>query len=100
MNTIPDFENELKAIDSRLSIVINQNLPDLANVKLNGATVCVIPSGEIKDEPDPSYRATLPNGMSHPHRSRAEALAMTQSTLEKLQDKDYHDAFFGIGEYK
>lgn len=100
MNTIPDFENELKSLDDRLSIVPNRNYPNLANIKLSGKDICPIPAGEIREETDPSYTIVFPNGMVVPHRSRQTALALVKDTLEKIKDKDYHDAFFGIGEYK
>lgn len=98
--TIQEFEKELKAIDERLSIVPNRNFPELANIKLNGKDICPIPSGDIREETDLSYTMTFPNGMCRPHRPRQEALAMVRNTLEKIQDRDYHDAFFGLGEYK
>ena len=40
----PDFENEIKAIDPRLSIVQNPNRQEIANIKLDGVDVCPIPS--------------------------------------------------------
>lgn len=100
MKVFPDFETELKAIDERLSIVQNPNFPQMANIKLNGKDICPIPSGEIKDETDAGYTMSFPNGMVVPHRSRETALALVKDTIEKIKDKDYHDAFFGIGEYK
>lgn len=97
--TIQEFEQELKAIDPRLSIVQNPNFPQMANIKLNGKDITPIPSEEIREEEDPTYTMTFPNGMCRPHRSRKTALALVHDTLKKLEDKDYHDAFFGIGEY-
>lgn len=95
------FEQELKAIDPRLAIVNNQNLPQLANIKLNGSTVCVIPANEIREEPDENYFIVLPNGDRKLHRSYKEAIAIVHSTLEKINsDKEYHDQFFGLGEYR
>lgn len=96
----PDFENELKAIDGRLTVVRNPNFPHLANIKLNGKDITPIPSEDIKDEIDPTYTMTFPNGMCAPHRSKSIALALVNDTIKKLEDKDYHDAFFGVGAYK
>lgn len=98
--TTHDFEKELKVIDARLSIVQNRNFPELANIKLNGKDVCPIPFPEIREETDPTFQMTFPNGMCRPHRSKTEALAIVKDTISKLDDRDYHDAFFGIGEYK
>lgn len=98
--TNAEFEKELKELDSRLSIIPNPNFPQLANIKLNGKDVSPIPNDDIREEEDPSYSMTFPNGMCRPHRSRGTALAIVKDTIERLKDKDYHDAFFGLGEYK
>ncbi len=89
-----DFEIELKAIDPRLSIIPNQNRPQLANIKLDGVDVCPIPAFEIRDQFDPSYTIELPNGSVRPHKSRAEALAMVQHILEVIKTPEGSDAFF------
>lgn len=94
-----EFQTELKALDPRLSIVSNPNFPQLANIKLNGKDITPIPNDDIREEEDPTYTMTFPNGMCRPHRSRQTALALVTNTLERLKDKDYHDAFFGIGDY-
>jgi len=94
MIVIPDFENELKAIDPRLSIVPNPNRPQIANIKLDGIDVCPIPRYEIKDDSDPGYTIELPNGSHAKHRSRTEALAYVQHILKSLQTQDGHDAFY------
>lgn len=99
MKTIPDFENELKAIDNRLSVVPNPNRTGIANIKLEGRDVCPIPSEEILDEPDEGYRITLPNGWEARHKSRSEAIARVKSVLELIKTKDGSDQFFGRGEY-
>ena len=95
-----EFERELKELDSRLSIVPNPNFPQLANIQLNGKDITPIPNNDIRDVEDPTFTMTFPNGMSRPHRSREMALTLVKDTLERLKVKDYHDAFFGIGEYK
>lgn len=100
MKVFPDFQNELKAIDERLTIVQNPNFPQMANIKLNGKDITPIPSDEIYDEDNPGYTMAFPNGMVVPHRSRPTALALVKDTIEKIKDRDYHDAFFGLGEYR
>jgi hypothetical protein len=99
MKTFPDFENELKAIDSRLTIIPNPNRKGLANIKLEGRDVCPIPSEEIFDEPDEGYRITFPNGWEARHKSRLEALARVNSILELIKTPDGSDQFFGRGDY-
>lgn len=93
--TISEFETELKLIDPRLSIVQNPNRPLIANIKLSGVDICPIPSQDIKDESDPSYVLELPNGTFVKHRSRSEAIALVNHTLELIKDKDNAEAFFG-----
>jgi hypothetical protein len=99
MRVIPDFENELKAIDSRLSIVQNPNRTNICNIKLDGIDVCPIPSIEIRDKRDPGYAIEMPNGTMVPHRSREEALIMVKNTLEAIKTPDGADAFYGRNGY-
>lgn len=89
-----EFEKELKKIDERLEIVPNPNRKGLANIKLDGKDVCPIPDGEIKEEADPDYYYTFPNGMSARHKSRPEALSMVQSTLEYIKTPEGNEVFF------
>lgn len=99
MKTIPDFENELKAIDPRLTVIPNPNRKGLANIKLEGRDVCPIPSEEIFDKPDVGYKITLPNGWEAQHKSREEALARVNSILEMVKTQEGSDQFFGRGQY-
>lgn len=99
MKVIPDFENELKAIDDRLSIIPNQNRKGIANIKLQGRDICPIPSEEIFDKPDVGYKITLPNGWEAQHQCREGALARVHSTLDLIKTKEGEDQFFGRGEY-
>lgn len=94
----PDFEQELKAIDPRLSIVENPNRPKLCNIKLDGTDVCPIPNYEIREHRDPGYTIELPNGVQ-PHRSKTEALDMVRHTLKMIENPDNADAFFGRNGY-
>ena len=96
---IPDFENELKAIDPRLSIIPNPNRPQLANIKLDDTDICPIPRYEIRDEPDPTYTIELPNGTLARHKSKNEALALVSHTLGIINTKDGADNFFGRNGY-
>ncbi len=96
---IPEFEEELKAIDPRLAVVPNPNRPKIANIKLDGVDICPIPAFEIRDEFDPTYTIELPNGMVRPHKSRVEALAMVHHTLKIIEDPATADAFFSRNGY-
>ncbi len=93
--TINDFELELKAIDSRLSIVPNSNRPQIANIKIDGVDICPIPNHEIREESDPTYVTPGPNGSMMRHRSRQEALAIVNNTLEMIKDPENFKVFFG-----
>ena len=94
----PDFADELKAIDPRLSIRPNLNRPKIANIQLDGTDICPIPNYEIREHTDPGYTIELPNGMV-PHRSKEEALIMVHTMLEKLKDPEIADQFFGRNGY-
>jgi len=96
----PDFLNELKAIDERLDIITNPNLPGLSNIKFMGADICPIPSDVIYDEPNPSYTFTFANGVSYRHKSRNEALGQVKDVLRLVENEDNLDAFLGRGKYK
>lgn len=96
---IADFEKELKDLDPRLSIVQNPNRPHISNIKLSGTDICPIPSGEIREEKDPSYAVELPNGTMMPHRSRKEALELVKHTLGLIEDPENSKAFFGTDGY-
>lgn len=98
MRVTPDFEEELKKIDSRLYIKLNPNRNQIANIMLDGVDVCPIPAFEIRDNPDPSYTIELPNGMIRPHKSRAEALAQVHYILDFIKTKENADIFFGRNE--
>lgn len=95
----PDFENELKALDPRLSIVPNPNRPKICNIKLDGTDVCPIPNYEIREYPDPTYTIEMPNGSMAKHRSKEEALALVKHTLGLIENPENADAFFGRNGY-
>lgn len=81
-----DFEQELKKIDPRLEIVVNPNRPGLSNVKLSGQDVCPVPSDDIREESDPNYTYTFPNGMIARHKSMAEVRDMVKTHLRVLSE--------------
>lgn len=95
----PDFENELKAIDPRLSIVANPNRPKIANIKLDGTDVCPIPNYEIRENRDPGYCIELPNGSLSPHRSKTEAIDFVKHILGVVSTSEGSDQFFGRNGY-
>lgn len=95
----PDFENELKLIDPRLSIVANPNRPKIANIKIDGTDVCPVPNYEIREHSDPGYTMEMPNGMMVKHRSKEEAIALVRHTLKVIETPDGADAFFGRNGY-
>jgi peptidase E len=94
MIVFPEFEMELKSIDPRLTVVINPNYPQLANIKIEGRDVCPIPSAEIKDELDRNYTIQFPNGFTRPHRTRIEALSIVRDTLKMIETPEGKDIFF------
>ena len=89
-----DFEKKLKELDSRLSIVENPNRPGLSNIKLDGRDICPVPSGEIKEEADPTYFYTFPNGAQGRHKSQKEALAMVEHTIEFIKTDEGKATFY------
>lgn len=97
---IPDFEQELKQLDSDLEIRINEKLPVLAGVYYKGEFLCACPPSYINEDRLESYGAELPNGTFAIHRSRPEIIAIVEGMLSRFKtDKDYADAFLGRGKY-
>ena len=95
----PDFADELKAIDPRLSIVPNPNRPKICNIKLDGQDICPIPNYEIREHPDAGYTMEMPNGSLAKHRSKEEAIALVHHTLKLLENPENADAFYGRNGY-
>ena len=78
---IKDFEQKIKEIDERFSIVPNPNRVGLSNIFFEGANydLPTVPSEEIKDEPDPNYTFQFPNGF----RSRFNSI---EDVIPRLED--------------
>jgi hypothetical protein len=89
-----DFAAELAALDSRLTVIPNRNMPGLANVKLDGFDVCPVPADEIFDEARADYRYTFPNGYCVPHKGRHDVLALVHKVLKMAESEE------GMGELR
>ncbi len=89
-----DFKDEVEAIDPLLTVIRNPNHKNLANIMYDGRDVCSIPSGEIKDEFDPTYMMEFPNGWRAAHRSRRQALEIAKGTVEQMKDADFKEIFY------
>ena len=94
MRVFSEFEEELRNLDPRVTVVQNPNYPQLANIMLDGINICAIPSGEIKEETDRNYTITFANGFVSKHRSRPEALALVKNTLESIQTPEGKEIFY------
>lgn len=77
------FEQELKAIDHCLSIVVNHNCPDVAGIYWNTSFLVTIPSGQIYDE----KKTTYTDKWGNVHRTRPEAIAQVKNFLWRLQNE-------------
>lgn len=94
MRVFPDFQDELINLDSRITVNVNSNNPKLANIMLDGIDICNIPNGDIRELPDPGYTIEFPNGYVCKHRSRQEALAITNDILERIKTPEGKDYFY------
>ena len=83
MNSI-EFEQELKNLDKRFSVLPNPNRPGLSNIFFAGKNfdLPVISSNEIKEEVDQGYRYEFPNGMRARYWSKPEILARIEDFLK------------------
>jgi hypothetical protein len=99
--TINDLEKELKEIDADLSIKENPNNAGMAGVYYKGQFLLACPSKNIYPEPNDTYGIASPSGVFVRHRTSEEVKNLVKAQLARIKtDKDYHDAFFGEGEYK
>jgi hypothetical protein len=89
-----DFEKELKTLDPRLAIVPNPNRAGLSNIKLDGRDVCPVPTDDIREEQDPNYTYSFPNGMIAPHNSRTAALDKVHHVLNYIKTEEGREVFF------
>lgn len=107
MKVIPDFENELKAMNDDISIVVNpnrgpneENRHGIANIKLYGEDICPIPSGDIYDEPNDTYGYMFPNQIRLSRfKTRPEAIMQVRHILDTIKSQDGRDAFLGKNDY-
>lgn len=89
MKVIPDFLNEIQALDSRFSIVDNPNYKTLKNIFFEGKNwdLPPIPAEEIKDDPDPTYFHTFVNGYETAYYSRNQVIEKLKEFLEDLPNR-------------
>jgi len=88
MKVIPDFENELKKIDSDLSIKVNPQFPEMAGVYWKHLYICALPSGEIYDEVKNLYVNTA--GLVH--RTRPMVLSIVLDYLRRIKgEKGFYE---------
>lgn len=82
------FEEVIKGIDSRFSIVQNPNRTGLANILFDNKNydLPVASSTLIKDEVDHEYRYQFPNGMSARYWSQSEITARLQDFLKLFNE--------------
>lgn len=92
--TLSEIEAELKQLDPRLEIRPNANRPGLANVLLEGRDITPMPMDEIREEPDPTYYYTFPNGMQGRHKSRNEIIGRVKYTLDLIKTEEGKEIFF------
>lgn len=92
--TLTELEAELKELDPRIEIRPNTNRPGLANVMLGGRDIIPCPTEDIREEPDPTYFYTFPNGMQGRHKSRQEILDRVKHILEYIKTDEGKEIFF------
>lgn len=95
--TANEFEQELKALDPRFSVVDNPNRPGLSNIFFEGRNfdLPAISSFDIREEADPRHVYEFPNGARARFWSRPEILGRVNDFLKSVdknravyEDKD------------
>jgi hypothetical protein len=84
MKVIPDFENELKKIDSNFSIKVNPNYPEMAGVYWKHLYICGLPSGEIYDD----VKSLYVNTAGLVHRTRPQVLAIVSDYIRRIKGEE------------
>jgi len=90
-----EFIKEIQKIDSRFTVAENPNRPGLSNIFFEGKNydLPVLPSEEIKEENDPRYFYTFPNGYTAPFNDQNTVKRKLQEFLDDLDNrrKEYED---------
>lgn len=81
--TIAAFEQELKALNPDLSIMVAPNNPEMSGIYWRGMYICAIPSNHIYDEVKRDYK----NSVGMVHRTKDVALAQVNRYLWRLQNE-------------
>jgi len=87
MNAV-DFEQELKKLDPRFSVVNNPNRPGLTNIFFSGQNydLPVISTDDIRDDVDQSYRYSFPNGMKSRFWTRGEIMGRCETFVKEYNE--------------
>lgn len=97
--TTQELQDKLQEIDKDITIT-KSNREGLDSVNYKGVSMFAVPSNFITEKAEDAGYIEIMDRMIR-HRSVEEAIAMATAEIEKIKtDKDHHDAFFGIGEYK
>lgn len=90
--TALELEQELKKLDSRFSVAVNESRPGLSNIFFEGKNydLPAVSTDNIKDEIDMNYRYEFPNGMLARYWSKPEIMGRIEDFLNK-----YNQGTFG-----
>ena len=85
--TSTEFEQELKALDRRFSVVDNPNRPGLSNIFFEGKNydLPAISTFDIRDEVDAAYIYEFPNGLRARFWSKPEIVARVEDFLKNMK---------------
>ena len=87
------FEKEIQKLDKRFMVSDNLNRPGLTNIFFDGMNydLPVIPTHNIKEEIDLSYRYEFPNGMRPRHHTQSEVIDKLKVFLKDWENGVYKD---------
>ncbi len=94
--TSSEFEQKLKELDTRFSVIENSNRPGLSNIFFDGLNydLPVISTNDIKEQVDMGYRYEFPNGMTARFWSQGEILGRCEDFLIRFNGgklNNYHE---------
>ncbi len=93
--TSKEFEQELKKIDERFTVVENPNRTGLSNIFFMGLNydLPVISTSDIREEIDHNYKFLFPNGMYSRYWTQGEIKGRCEDFLKEFKEGKYEGLY-------
>lgn len=90
-----EFQEKLRELDPRFSVVENPNRVGLSNIFYSGMNydLPVISTNEIREEVDQAYGYRFPNGMQSRYWTQSEVLDRCKDFLKAFKEGKFKDLY-------